>query len=179
MNGLGLTSLSGGLGQQPDRMDAYIPGFIITVTTAALTANVAYLVRFQLSAPRTIQKLAIRTGATIAASSVELAIYSGTYNGTTFDKVATTGIITPATSSLVETALTTPFACPAGVPYWAVMGNNVGTNTIGRTAIDGTLQVPGNQVTSKTSAWSSGLPAQITAPLTAPTVCPWIGLVFV
>jgi hypothetical protein len=141
-----------------------------TTTTAAISANAIYCLRFRVQKPILVANAKIFFGATVAGN-YDLGIY--TSDGTTWTLRAHTGDGAAAGASAISTrALLASYLLVPGVDYWAALGGTDATLTILRVGIVSAVGAFNNDMIAKAAVYSSGLPNSFVTPSTT-TFCFW------
>ena len=136
------------------------------ITTAAITAGDVVLYRFRVSRAITIATASVWIGGT-AAGSIALGVY--TYDGANFIKVVSTpSTLASGTNALQTIAFSSPatLALATGTDYWAAIGGDASTGTLtllrATSTVGSAIGLLTQDAVRKASAYSSGLPTQIT-----------------
>lgn len=160
--------------QRMDRFeprDATLTGTSLSFSPAA---NDVLLAHFRLAQDFRVTKLGIYLGAT--AGNVDMGIATSA-DMATFTKVASTGSVAAGTANdLMETALTAPYTCLAGVNYWFMLGATSSSIVFLTTGMMSKIALAQKTSIYKAGAWSSGLPAAVTS-VAGNGFVPWFVLI--
>lgn len=145
-------------------------------TTASHAANTVYFVRFRLRETKLVTGISIYHGATVAGSGA-IGIY--TFAGGTMTKLASSADAVLAGASAVTKY---SFASPASVQlapntdYYATFGFTDATMTFLRQVTIAGVGLENNDVLSKATTYSAGLPTPIASVVAGGTIIPWFEL---
>lgn len=135
--------------------------------------NAALMVKFRLSKPALISKIAIFVGT--AAGNLDVGVHSLT--GSTYNLLGHSGATAAAgTNAIQELTMLANIPLQPGVDYWATFASDSATVQIMRQSM-GAAAAGGysGAILTKTAHYSSGLASTITTPATN-TVAPWFAL---
>jgi hypothetical protein len=149
-----------------------------SLATASVTAEAVHLSAIQFATDDLITSMTWGVGTNTGVEQIDLGLY--TFDGTTYTRVAHTGVTTivgTSGSSVQTINLTAPFTPMPGVTYYAAFAytlNGGASITAARTATHEGVSGWTKRGLRKSGAWSSGLPATITAPVNFPATV-WMG----
>lgn len=145
---------------------------VVFSSIGTVVQNAALMVKFRLSKPALISKIAIFVGT--AAGNLDVGVYS--LIGSTYTMLGHSGATAAAgTNAIQELTMLANISLAPGIDYWATFASDSATVQILRQSM-GAAAAGGysGAILTKTSHYSSGL-SNITAPATN-TVAPWFAL---